>query len=170
MDREALLKQLWNEFSFDEIIDAGFEHDKICAAHLISAAAEFEAENETEKDFITELTNLCENTPKKDLPWGYNVMSVLTDYFHESSLIEYFDKFELIEQLDGSVELDQYVEDQIQERGCNEEVDEYTFADYTKEVEAMPNYKLKNFLCDLVMANHHVSNDELMNLLKEKIS
>ena len=168
MDREALLKQFWDEFSFDEIIDAGFEHDKICAVHLINAAAEFE--DKTEKDFIVELTNLCENTPKKDLPWGDQVMSVLTDYFHESTLIEYFDKDLLIEHLDGSFELEQYVDNQIQERECYEEVDEYTFADYTKEVESLPNYKLKNFLCDLVMANHHISNDELMNLLKEKIS
>ena len=168
MDREVLLKQLWDEFSFDEIIDAGFEYDKICAAHLITAAGEFESE--TEKDFIVELTNLCENTPKKDLPYGDQVMNVLTDYFNDSTLIEYFDNDRLIERLDGSFELDQYIEDQIQERDCCEEVDDYTFADYTKEVEAMPNYKLKNFLCDLVMANHHISNDELMKLLKEKIS
>lgn len=123
-----------------------------------------------ENEFLNKLTNLCENTPKKDLPWGDQVMSVLTDYFHESTLIDYFDKDLLIEQLDGSLEMDMYVEDQIQERECCEEIDEYTFADYTKEVEAMPNYKLKNFLCDLVMTNHHISNDELMKLLKNKIS
>ena len=124
----------------------------------------------TEKEFLDKLTDLCKNTPKNDLPWGDQVMSVLTDYFHESTLIDYFDKDLLIEHLDGSFELEQYVDDQIQERECCEEVDEYTFADYTKEVESLPNYKLKNFLCDLVMANHHISNDELMNLLKEKIS
>ena len=171
MDKKELLKQLWKQCSFDEIIDAGFEYNKCSGEKLINAAAEFEKpEINSEKSFINKLSYLFEHTDRKNLPWGDEIMSVITDYYSNSSLIDYFDKDELIEWLDGSFEMDMYVENEIRERDLSEEVDEYTFADYTKEVESLPNYKLKNYLCDLVMANHHISNDELMNLLKEKIS
>jgi hypothetical protein len=171
MNKDELLKQLWEQCSFDEIIDAGFEYNKCSGEKLINAAAEFEKPKlDSEQSFIDKLSDLFENTDSKTLPWGDEIMSVITDYYSNSSLIDYFDKDELIEWLDGSFELDMYVENEIRERDLSEEVDEYTFADYTKEVESLPNYKLKNYLCDLVMANHHISNDELMNLLKEKIS
>lgn len=171
MNKAELLKQLWEQCSFDEIIDAGFEYNKCSGEKLINAAAEFEKpETESEQSFIDKLSDLFKNTDTKTLPWGDEIMAVITDYYSNSSLIDYFDKDELIEWLDGSFEMDMYVENEIRERELSEEVDEYTFADYTKEVESLPNYKLKNYLCDLVMANHHISDDELMNLLKEKIS
>jgi hypothetical protein len=170
--KEKLLKEVWETCTFDEIIDAGFEYNKCSGEKLINAATEFEKpETDCEQSFIDKLSELFKNTDRKNLPWGDEIMYVITDYYSNSSLIDYFDKDELIEWLDGSIEMDMYVENEIRERELSEDVDEeYTFADYTKEVESLPNYKLKNYLCDLVMANHHISNDELMNLLKEKIS
>ena len=42
MDKKELLKQLWEQCSFDEIVDAGFEYNKCSGEKLINAAAEFE--------------------------------------------------------------------------------------------------------------------------------
>jgi hypothetical protein len=130
MNKDELLKQLWEQCSFDEIIDAGFEYNKCSGEKLINAAAEFEKpEIDSEQSFIDKLSDLFENTDSKTLPWGDEIMSVITDYYSNSSLIDYFDKDELIEWLDGSFELDMYVENEIRERELSEEVGEYTFAD-----------------------------------------
>lgn len=169
MTKEELLKQVWENCSFDEIIDAGFEHNKCSGEQLINAAAEFEAPEIDEKGFIERLTKLCEDTPKANLPWAHDVMNVITDYFYDGSLIDYFDNDDLIDYLEGTLEMDEYIKEKTQE--IEEEfADEiYTFKDYTREVEGLPNWKLKRYLCDLVMANYHISDNELVQKLIEKI-
>ena len=77
-----------------------------------------------------------------------------------------FDNDDLIIHLDGTIEMDNYIEEHTD---YIDEPEVYTFNDFVKDIDNLPNYKLKNFLCDLVMANHHISNDELMNKLKERI-
>ena len=39
-EKKEYLKRLWSEFSFDEIIDAGFDNNKCSAMHLINAAGQ----------------------------------------------------------------------------------------------------------------------------------
>ena len=169
MNKKELLKQVWETCSFDEIIDAGFEHNKCSGEQLINAAAEFEAPEIDEKGFIERLTKLCEDTPKSNLPWGHDVMSVLTDYFYDTGLIDYFDNDDLIDYLEGTWEMDAYIKDKTKEIEEDFADEVYTFKDYTREVENLPKWELKRFLCDLVNLNYFVSNEELTNKLTEKL-
>ena len=61
MNKAELLKQLWEQCSFDEIIDAGFEYNKCSGEKLINAAAEFE-NPETVFERLTkynDITSIC---------------------------------------------------------------------------------------------------------------
>ena len=169
MDKNELLKQLWENCSFDEIIDAGFEYNKCSGEQLINAAAEFEAPEIDEKDFIERLTKLCEDTPKANLPWGHDVMSVLTDYFYDTGLLDYFDNDSLIDYLEGSWEMDEYIKDKTNEISEEYEDRIYTFKDYTREVEELPNWKMKRYLCDLFSCSYFVTDEELAQKIIEKI-
>lgn len=166
--KAAILKEAWENCSFDEIIDAGFDYNKCSGEQLINAAAEFEVSTYAkEEHFVDALKKLFNEYDKSDLPWTDDIMDVIKEYYHESSLMSCFDNDDLIEHLDGTIEMDNYIEEHTD---SIDEPEVYTFNDFVKDVDNLPNYKLKNFLCDLVMANHHISNDELMNKLKEKIS
>ena len=168
MNKAELLKQVWETCTFDEIIDAGFEHNKCSGEQLINAAAEFEVGTYAkEEHFVDALKKLFNEYDKSDLPWVDDIVDVIKEYYHESSLMSCFDNDDLIEHLDGTIEMDNYIEEHTD---YIDEPEVYTFNDFVKDIDNLPNYKLKNFLCDLVMANHHISNDELMNKLKEKIS
>jgi hypothetical protein len=169
MDKAELLKQIWETCTFDEIIDAGFEYNKCSGEQLINAAAEFEAPEINEKDFIERLTKLCEDTPKANLPWGHDVMSVLTDYFYDTGLLDYFDNDSLIDYLEGSWEMDEYIKDKTNEISEEYEDRIYTFKDYTREVEELPNWKMKRYLCDLFSCSYFVTDEELAKKIIEKI-
>lgn len=169
MTKEELLKQVWETCSFDEIIDAGFEYNKCSGEQLINAAAEFEPPEIDEKDFIERLTKLCEDTPKANLPCGHDVMSVLTDYFYDTGLLDYFDNDSLIDYLEGSWEMDEYIKDKTNEISEEYEDRIYTFKDYTREVEELPNWKMKRYLCDLFSCSYFVTDEELAQKIIEKI-
>lgn len=172
MKREKeLLKHIWESYTFDEIINAGFEYNMCSAEQLINAAAEFEVGTYVKEEHIVDaLKKLFNEYDKADLPWVDDIIDVIKEYYHESSLMSYFDNDDLIAHLDGTIELEQYIEDRKCDDYDTEETEEYTFNYFAKEVYEFQNYKLKNFLCDLVDANHHISNDNLMQLLKNKIS
>ena len=169
MTKEELLKQVWETCSFDDIINTGFEYNKCSAEQLINAANEFESNETNEDNFIEKLAKLFEETPKSKLPWGREVMRVLTDYYYNNELIDYFDNDELIDCLEDSCEMDDYIIEKTKEILKEYEDSVYTFKDYTREVEELPNWKLKKYLCDLVMANYHISDSELMQKLIERI-
>lgn len=165
--KQVTLKDVWKTCTFDEIIDAGFEYNKCSGEQLINAAAEFEVGTYAkEEHFVDALKKLFNEYNKSDLPWTDDIMDVIKEYYHESSLMSCFDNDDLIAHLDGTIEMDNYIEEHTD---YIDEPEVYTFNDFVKDVDNLPNYKLKNFLCDLVMANHHISNDELMNKLKERI-
>jgi hypothetical protein len=169
MDKKELLKQLWETCTFDEIIDAGFEYNKCSGEQLINAAAEFETPEIDEQDFIERLTKLCEDTPKANLPWGHDVMNVLTDYFYDSGLLDYFDNDDLIDYLEDTWEMDEYIKEKTKEISEENEDEVYTFKDYTREVEELPNWKLKRYLCDLFSCSYFVTDEELAKKIIEKI-
>lgn len=168
MTNKELLKQVWETCTFDEIIDAGFEYNKCSAEQLINAASEFEnPEQESDDKSIQDKFEELLEKYSKDLPWCADIMSILEDYYHQSSMMDYFDNDDLIEHLDGTWEMDAYLkENQIE---SDDEVEEYTFEDFKNEVEELPNWKFRNFLCDIFMLGHHGSDEELINKLKERI-
>lgn len=168
MDKAELLKQVWETCTFDEIIDAGFEYNKCSGEQLINAASEFEnPEQESDDKSIQDKFEELLEKYSKNLPWCGDMMSILEDYYHQSSMMDYFDNDDLIEHLDGTWEMDAYLkENQIE---SDDEVEEYTFKDFQKEVDELPNWKFRRLICDWLMCNYFVSDDELINKLKDRM-
>lgn len=166
--KENLLKEVWETCTFDEIIDSGFDCGKCSGSQLVEAADEFiHKDKRPEDNCIEDLREVLESYSKSDLPWGRDVMELMADYFHEDSMMDWFDNDDLIEHLDGTWEMDAYLKkNQIE---SDDEVEEYTFKDFQKEMEELPNWKFRNFLCDIFMLGHCGSDEELINKLKERI-
>lgn len=167
--KRKLLKEVWDECSFDEIIDAGFDFNKCSGIQLMDAADEFRHKDKTPEDnCLDDIKEVLESYKESDLPWGRDIMEIIADYFHEDSLMDYFDNNDLIDHLDGTWEMDEYLKEH---QPCLDEEDneEYTFKDFQKEVDELPNWKFKRLLCDWLMCGYFISDEELINKLKERI-
>lgn len=174
MTKQELLKQVWKECSLQEILDAGYESEAIQAIDVIKEAEEIEKDafNVSLKvDFIENLRELFDNTPTRELPFGRDVMEEIAAHYSDSSLMDYFDKDDLIEHCDGSWEMDAYISNK-----CNDAVNDYVAdnppqgrSELIREVQDDMPYQFRRFLCDLVDANYHISNEELLNKLRERI-
>lgn len=163
-----MLKQVWETCTFDEIIDSGFNYGRCSDLQLVKAADEFKPKDKSPEDnCIKDLREVLESYSKSDLPWGGEVMELMSEYFYEGSLMSYFDYSELIDHLDGTLEMDDYLEEKRIE--SSNEVKEYTFKDFQKDVDELPNWKFKRLLCDWLMCSYFVSDEELMEQLKERI-
>lgn len=177
--KQQLLKDVWEQYTFDEIIDAGFEYNKCSGGQLINAAAKFEYNEDNDKSkeqvFIDRIKELFDETDTKDLPYGRNMMEILRNYYDTGELLDYFDKDDMIDHLDGSWEMDMYIKDE-RDKAVEEYKDEmseiyvpYTKKDFQNEVEEMNNYDFKRFLCDITRNSYFCDNEKLLNDLKNKI-
>lgn len=171
--KEKLLKEVWETCSFDEIIDAGFDNNKCSGVQLLEAASEFDIKTDSKANFIERLRILCEETPKRDLPWSRDVMEVLVDYFYEDGMIDYFDKDDLIDRLDGTYEMDKYLREHT-DNIINEWKEDnqnlfYTFNDFVNQTENMTPNQFKRFLCDITSNGYYCSDETLINDLKKRI-
>lgn len=169
--KEKILKEVWESCTFDEIIDAGFEFNKCSGCQILDAAEEF-MKNDN-RDFIEKLREICEETPKRDLPWSRDVMEVLVDYFYEDGMIDYFDKDDLIDRLDGTYEMDKYLREHtdniINEWKENNQDSFYTFNDFVNQTENMTPNEFKRFLCNITSNGYYCSDETLINDLKKRI-
>lgn len=105
-NKQQILKDVWEQCTFDEIIDTGFEYGKCSGGQLINAAAEFEYNEDNNKSkeqlFIDRIKELFDETDTKDLPYARNIMEILHNYYDTGELLDYFDKDDMIEHCDGS--------------------------------------------------------------------
>lgn len=170
IDKKELLRQVWENYSFDEIIDAGFDCGKCSGSHLVDAADEFKHKDKRPEDnCIDDLKEVLESYDKSDLPNGYDIMELMCDYFYETSLMDYFDNDDLIDHLDGTWEMDDYLKEK-QLDSNDEEIEEYTFKDFFAEVDNMPGYNFKRLMCDWLNLNYLSTNNEILEKFNERIS
>lgn len=171
MNKAELLKQIWETCTFDEIIDAGFEYNKCSGEQLINAAAEFEnPEQESDDKSIQDKFEEFLEKYSKDLPWCDDMMSILEDYYHQSSMMDYFDNDDLIEHLDGTYEMDKYLDEELDMR-IQDYIDNnpsFTVKDFKEQLYYLPNWQFRRFLCEMTDLTYCVSDDELFNKLKDK--
>ena len=85
--------------------------------------------------------------------------------------MDYFDKDDLIEHCDDSSEMDEYIATK-----CNDAVNDYIKDNPPQDKEEIirqlqdgMKYKFREFLCDLVDANYHITDEELLNELKQRL-
>jgi hypothetical protein len=172
--KKQLLKKVWDNISFDEIIDAGFEFNKCSGEDIINAASEFELKNDIHEDFMDALNELFESH-RNNLPWTHNIVETVVEYCYQSNVLDYFDNDDLIEHLDGTWEMDRYIKDK-----CEEAVKEYKEEndlshDYPtnrdsliRVIQNMKKDDFRRFLCDLAGLHYCVEDEKLYEELKFK--
>lgn len=174
MNKKELLEQVWRECSLQEILDAGYESESLQAIDIIKEAEEINREAfsvSLKSNFIDNLRELFDSTPSRELPHGREVMEEVAVHYSDSSLMDYFDKDDLIEHCDGSWEMDAYIANK-----CNDAVNDYVAdnppqgrSELIREVQDDMPYQFRRFICDLVDANYHISNEDLLNKIRERI-
>lgn len=174
MNKQELLKQVWRECNLKEILDAGYETDSIQAIDIIKEAEQIDRDAfsvSLRSNFIDKLRELFDKTPSRELPWGREVMEEIAVHYSDSSLMDYFDKDDMIEYCDNSFEMDEYITTK-----CDDAVKDYIADNPPQDKEEIirqlqdgMKYKFREFLCDLVDANYHITDEELLNELKQRI-
>ena len=174
MNKQDLLKEIWKECTLQEILDAGYETESLQAIDIIKEAEQIEKESfniSLKVNFIDNLRELFDNTPSRELPGANEVMDEISAHYSDWSLMNYFDKDGLIEHCDNSFEMDNYLKDKCID-AINEYKDEYPAMgrdEFIRQVQDYPPYAFKLILCDLVDASYHISTEDLLQRLKDKL-
>lgn len=174
MNKQQLLKEVWEQCNLQEILNAGYECEAIEAIDIIKEAEEIDRESfsvSLKTDFIDNLRELFDNTPTRELPFGRDVMEEIAVHYSDSSLMDYFDKDDMIEHCDNSFEMDAYIANK-----CADAIEDYKEdnpplgkEEIIRQLQDGMRYQFRDFICDLVDANHHISNEDLLNEIRERI-
>ena len=138
--KKKLLQIIWDECSFDEIIDAGLDLNKCSSSDIINAASEYEdPEKSALEDIISE-------SSVEDVMEAVRSEFTIEDIVGElgrDDILDCFDKDDILWYLEGSYDLEKH-DDEVKE--------EYYHAMYeeiVKEVESTYDFNYKQFIKDI---------------------
>lgn len=174
MDKEELLKEVWNSCTFDEIIDAGFEMNKCGAIDLKTAADEFDdpAKEYDIEDIVKEckLDDLC-----NALQYEYDLSDII-DEFGLDNILNEIDNDEMLDHLKDTSSLDSYI-DEVKEEYYFDIYNEiksewdWEYKDILKEVLPDTGDDWREFLCDHYINCSYYDNENfnegLQNILNK---
>ena len=190
-DKE-LLKSLMDKYTIGEIVDEYLEAGKCSSADILNIADDFwtspEDETPIEKigDVIDEERRKWYKDPvnNKKVSCEDMMKEIMLVYFDEDEILSYFDDSNLLDKLEGSWELNNYVEDKVDE--VIDEVKEEYEKEIEKLIDAPTNKKglmktvrdidlysddVHNLLCELTNSNKYERDGSIIiNRLKKILS
>lgn len=138
--KKKLLQIIWDECSFDEIIDAGLDLNKCSSSDIINAASEYEdPEKSALEDIISE-------SSVEDVMEAVRSEFTIEDIVGEldrDDILDCFDKDDILWYLEGSYDLEKH-DDEVKETYYYEMYDEVL-----KELEDTYDFNYKQFVKDL---------------------
>ena len=153
--KTQLLHDVWENCTFDEILDAGFNSGKCGAIDLKVAATEFDdPEHEIDDDeFMSEIHNRGVR----------EIISILLNLYHTSDILDEFDEDDrldgidedtLLDKLEGSSALEKHdkeVADNTYREYVDEWIDELDISDkqFIEMLQDANSDDLRCFFCDL---------------------
>ena len=184
MTKEEILKQVFETCSFEEIIEFGIESNQIENLDVLKFAEKIKKEGLkvnifTSDDYVDVISDLLEEASSKwSLPTSYDIMDVIKNYYFNSEIYNCFFDDDMVGHLDGTLAMDSYIEEKCEERlrnkslNCENEAESIIKGHsdtVAKSLQHLNSFDLKRFLCDFVDSGYYISNEELLNKLKEKI-
>lgn len=184
MTKEEILKQVFETCSFEEITKFGIENNQIENLDVLKLAEKIQKEGLkvnifTRDDYIDVISDLLEEaSSKRTLPTSYELMDVIKYYYYNSDIYHCFDYDDMIDHLDGTYAMDNYIDEKCEWRLRNERLNCENEAEsiikghsdtVAKSLQGLNSFDLKRFLCDFVDSGYYISNEELLNKIKEKI-
>lgn len=135
--KNKLLQIIWDECSFDEIIDAGLNLNKCSSSDIINAASEYEdPEKSALEDIISEssIEDVMETVRSE-----FTIEDIVGE-LNRDDILDCFDKDDILWYLDDSYELTKH-DDEVKETYYYEMYDEVL-----KELEDTYDFNYKQFI------------------------
>lgn len=140
-NKKKLLQIVWDECSFDEIINAGLELQKCSSTDIINAASEYEdPEKSPLEDIIadSEIDDIMEAVKSE-----FSIDNIVSE-LDRDDILDCFDKDDILWYLNDSWELNHH-DDEVKEDYYHEIYD-----DVLNELEGTYDFNYKQFVKDLV--------------------
>lgn len=184
MAKEELLKQVFETCSFEEITRFGIENNQIENVDILTLAETIEKDSFkvnifTGDDYTDAISHLLDEASSKcTLPTSYDLMGVIKNHYFNSEIYNCFDDVDMIDHLDGTYSMDKYIDEKCEDRlrderfNCENEAESIIKGHpdtVAKSLQELNSFDLKRFLCDFVDSGYYISNEELLNKIKEKI-
>jgi hypothetical protein len=135
-----LLQIIWDECSFDEIIDAGLDLNKCSSSDIINAASEYEdPEKSALEDIIAE-------SSIEDVMEAVRSEFTIEDIVGEldrDDILDCFDKDDILWYLEGSYDLENH------DDAVKEEYYHTMYEEIVEEIESAYNFNYKQFIKDI---------------------
>lgn len=190
MEKTEILKSVYKNFKFDEIIDYGLEHNHISSSDILDVAYDYEkpkTDDTLQQEILDEIEESLDKAIRQArkenkesflvLPDEDDVMQLLEAYYEQSDLLDYFDNDTLLDHIEGSYEMDSHdervIEKYMEQLEDEKEDDEiiYTPKEISiKYTEKLNHFEFRRYLCDITGLHYHCSDDELFSQLKDKIT
>lgn len=138
--KKKLLQIIWDECSFDEIIDAGLDLNKCSSSDIINAASEYE---DPEKSALEDIISESSVEDVMDAVRSEFTIEDIVGEFDKDDILDCFDKDDILWYLEGSYELEKH-DDEVKEEYYHTLYDEIV-----EEVESTYDFNYKQFIKDL---------------------
>ena len=160
-DKEQL-KELIKKYSFSDIIDELLEQHAICSMDIISIAREYENfDNNTAIEQIHDILNNDDEMCHNMISCTEFMRDIVLQYYDTWDVLEYFDNEDLLDKLDGSYELEHYVDYAIEQ--ATNEINNEQIEELNKIIK---NIKSKKGLFN-ILKNIELSSDDIHQLICE---
>ena len=141
--KKKLLQIIWDECTFDEIIDAGLDLNKCSSSDIINAASEYE---DPEKSVLE--NNISESSIEDVMDAVRSEFTIedIVSELDRDDVLDCFDKDDILWYLDDSYELSKH-DDEIKEEYYHE-----VYEDILNDLESTYDFNYKEFI-------HEICND-----------
>lgn len=141
--KKKLLQIIWDECSFDEIINAGLDLNKCSSSDIINAASEYE---DPEKSALEDIISKSSVEDVMDAVRSEFTIEDIVGELDRDDILDCFDKDDILWYLDDSYELSKH-DDEVKEEYYHE-----VYEDILNDLESTYDFNYKEFI-------HEICND-----------
>ena len=163
-EKKELLKKVWNNCTFDEIIDEGFILNKCGAINLLDAAEQFREtkliDPLTDEELLDEMVYKGLNETMTILQDKFSIKEIINDGLGLRDVLDEIDPDEMLDSLEHTWELNRH-DDEVRSNYYAEMYDDIIKEIKIKEIEKInevENYspdELHNFICDIFRIGYY---------------
>ena len=138
--KKKLLQIIWDECSFDEIINAGLDLNKCSSSDIINAASEYE---DPEKSVLEDIIAESSIEDVMDAVRSEFTIEDIVGELDRDDILDCFDKDDILWYLEGSYDLEKH-DDEVKE-----EYYHTMYEEIVEEIESTYDFNYKQFIKDI---------------------
>ena len=138
--KKKLLQIIWDECSFDEIIDAGLDLNKCSSSDIINAASEYE---DPEKSALEDIISESSVEDVMEAVRSEFTIDNIVGELNRDDILNCFDKDDILWYLEGSYDLEKH-DDEVKE-----EYYHTMYEEIVEEIESTYDFNYKQFIKDI---------------------